>query len=458
MIITSDSRFSPGGEFYDNDPNDPTYDGDGRYGTGLEYMTSSNPMYDAYYKANPYVGQTYKKTLIDKLFGGIFRTGYDKWRDEMSVNAAQYNAGIVDMQQQNQYNSEEAKAMRMRAAGENPDLLGTGDVSDAASTNPDPQDAMIPDTDDVAGAFGAVTNFISGFREIFSGAVAMMKTFQDINLDKIKGDSEIAGLAQDDLFRTIPASGFANQDEFDAWFDSKNLLTLSDKDAEFYRSSHNIPRQYWKRYRDAFVAARSNLPTELKYYQDATARAGLRKQLAMLTGSRYYSEGIDELDAVIEPLVQLQDDVTKLQANIAKLTAQNQQRYQGDIVPEVLENQDLALDVERKEISNASINADIQGDYLEGLQSSGYGVEMSAATMAQIQIGKLVAQTQQKIIQKLKDLADDGSHFAKCLQYQMVLSQFYNFNPINILTGAFSSGESTSQRASTAAMLAKMFM
>ena len=34
-----------------------------------------------------------------------------------------------------------------------------------------------------------------------------------------------------------------------------------------------------------------------------------------------------------------------------------------------------------RRFANASINADIQGDYLEGLQSAGYGVEMSAALL-----------------------------------------------------------------------------
>lgn len=445
---------------YTYDPQDDSFiDSSGkRYGsnyagTGLEFMSSSNPMYDAYYKANPYVNQTYHKTLIDRLFGGIFRTGYDKWRDEMAVNAAQYNAGIVDMQQQNQYNSEEQKAMRMRAAGENPDLLGTGDVADAANTNPDPQDAQIPEADSIANAFGAVTNFIGGFGDLFSGAVAMMKTFQDINIDKIRADNDVAGLAQDDLFRLIPNEGFADDKSFQEWF---NYTGNVFDDNPNYFKDFGIPRQFQERYRKAFLDARTSLPTDLKYYQNATERAKLRNELGFIRGSRFYREGIDELDAVIQPLVKLQDDVKELHAEIDKLTALNAKTMQGDIIPEVMQNQDLALDVERKQIANESIQADISGDYLEGLQSEGYGQELSAAAIAQARIGKLIAKAQSEIIANLKTLSDDGNRFAKCLEYQMVLSQFYNFNPANILTGAVSDRVNSTKQ--TAAMLARIFL
>lgn len=423
-------------------------------GTGLEFMSSDNPMYDAYFKANPYVNQTYHKTLIDRLFGGIFRTGYDKWRDEMSVNAAQYNAGIVDMQQQNQYNSEEAKAMRMRAAGENPDLLGTGDVSEAANTNPDPQDAQIPEVDDVAGAFGAITNFVGGFNDIIAGAFSMMKTFQDINFDKVKMNQSVNDLVLDDLFRTIPAAGFENDADFARWYGSESGIFDQDHPefAERYFKEYNIPKSVQKRYRDVFLDTLSSLPLDLKQYSSSVERANLRNQLGMLTQSKFYSEGIDELNDLIGPLVELQDKQRKLEAEIAVLKAQNEKRLQGDIVPDV-------MDVQEKNLANQSIQADIQGDYLEGLQGAGYGNTLSVAEIARVKIGQLISEAQHKIITNLRNSSDNGSRLAKCLEYQMVLSQFYNFNPVNILSGAAGSvsDQMTSARQ-TAAMLAKMFM
>lgn len=434
-------------------------------GTGLDYSHSSDPMYDEYFGANPYVGQTYNKTWFDKLFGGIIRTPYDKWREEMALNAAQYDAGIVDMQQQNLYNSEAAKAQRMRAAGENPDLLGTGDVSDAANTNPDPQDVQLPEA---AEPFSAITNFASGFSSIISGAVGMMKTFEDMQYDKIRNDKEIAGLAMDDLFREIPASGFKDEVAFQEWFNAQGNIFVDDTGSEeFYRKSHNIPKRYWDRYKTAYLQARTSLPSELKYYNDAVSRAELRKKFAHLTSSEYYSEdGFDVMRDLIDPLVKLQDKATKLQSELDVFKKENEKRYQSDIVPEELDTRDLELDVLRedlkvqsKEIANRSIQADIAGDSLDVLSEQGYGEEYSLAQIAQVKIGKLIAEAQKEILENLRKSSDEGSRFAKCLEYQMVLSNFYNFNPVNILTGAASGASGQlKQHAGTAAMLAKMFL
>ena len=142
--------------------------------TGLSYQSSDNPMYDAYYKANPYVNQTYQKSVWDTIFDGIFRTGYDKWLDEMRVNSAQYDASVVDLEQQNLYNSETAKSDRMRQAGENPDLLGTGDVSDSATPAQDPQDVQIPDALDMS----QVASFAGMIGQCFQGALGMCSEHQ----------------------------------------------------------------------------------------------------------------------------------------------------------------------------------------------------------------------------------------------------------------------------------------
>lgn len=285
-----------------------------------------------------------------------------------------------------------------------------------------------------------------------------MKTFQDINLNRLQADSDVASLASDDLFREIPAAGFKSEDDFYSWFDHAGQYFDDDNLAEFYRKQHNIPRNLFPRYKRAFIQARNNLPTELKYYTDATARAELKQKLRMLQGSDYYSEDIDTLDAVVAPLVKLQDENKKLQAEIAVLKSKNEHRFEGDIVPEQLDVTDAALDVQAKQVVNASIQADITGDYLEGLQSEGYGSELSAAAIAQVKIGKLIAQAQSEIIANLKNLSDDGNRFAKCLEYQMVLSQFYNFNPAQAITGVVNGATgSIKDTKQTAAMLARAF-
>ena len=159
-------------------------------GTGLSYMSSDNPMYDAYYRANPYVNQQYELTWFDKAFHGLFRTPYDKWLQEMQLNAAQYDASVVDLQQQNEYNSEVAQAQRMRDAGENPDLLGTEGVSDSAGLSPDVQDVQLPDAVQPMDAVANVANF--AFQAIQSTFAILKDTKALKNLQLINDGQAIA--------------------------------------------------------------------------------------------------------------------------------------------------------------------------------------------------------------------------------------------------------------------------
>lgn len=87
-------------------------------------------------EANPYTNVAYEKGIWDKLgnfFG--FRTAEDQRREELAQAAAEYNAQIASLKSEDEYNTPEAKAERMRAAGQNPDLLGTEGVEPAAGFN-----------------------------------------------------------------------------------------------------------------------------------------------------------------------------------------------------------------------------------------------------------------------------------------------------------------------------------
>lgn len=441
----------------DSSPSDPNWIEGSTYGTGLDYQSSDNPMYDAYYKANPFVGQTYNKTFIDKAFGGLFRTSYDQWLDEMRLNAAQYDAGVTDIQMQNYYNSEAQKADRMRDAGLNPDLLGTGDVSDSARPSDDPQDAQIPGSQ-VESALSSIYNFAMGFNNIVSGAISMYKTFQDINFDKIRADKEVSGLAEEDLFRTIPASGFETQEDYTNWHLSQSGLFDDPVFAETYRKAHNIPKAYFDRYKRGYSQSLDNLGTSVEFYRQGLERANLRKQYGIATGSKFYSEsGFDELRLILDPLTKLYDKATELEAELKTLVGENAITEQG-IVSEELQNKDLALDVQRADIANQGVQASIQSDYLRTLKGEGYGVESAQLDAFNVRMGKLIAECQQEIIEGLRNASDEGSRLAKCLEYQMVLSKFYNFNPANILQGMASGvTDQVNSTKQTAAMLSKLF-
>lgn len=140
--------------------------GDAPSGYGSEY--------DRLFRANPYRNLNYKKSFWQQFASALgFRTDADRWLEDAQVNSAEYDAGIYSMMQQNSYNSPEAQARRMQMAGQNPDLLGTGDVLGAASPAEDPN-GMSQNVGDEFSDFG---NTIAS---VFSRAMAVFKDFKSI--------------------------------------------------------------------------------------------------------------------------------------------------------------------------------------------------------------------------------------------------------------------------------------
>ena len=88
------------------------------------------------YEANPYAPdkRTRKYTLWDSLSNAFgFRSGYDIYTDEANQAMYEEDARIAKVFGEDQYNNPQEQAARMRAAGENPDLLGVEGGGTAAS-------------------------------------------------------------------------------------------------------------------------------------------------------------------------------------------------------------------------------------------------------------------------------------------------------------------------------------
>lgn len=79
---------------------------------------------------NPYSGYgSYTGSFFQELSGKA-----EKYRQEMYVKYREYIAQVIQWKQQKDYNSEQAKAARMRNAGMNPDLMGIDSASSIDST------------------------------------------------------------------------------------------------------------------------------------------------------------------------------------------------------------------------------------------------------------------------------------------------------------------------------------
>lgn len=196
----------------------------GQKGTGLSFGSSPDQMYDKLYKANPYVNMTYNKSPWQSFLSGLgFRTDYDRWLEEAQVNANEYDAQVASIEQQNQYNSPQAEAQRMKQAGMNPDLVGLENVAESASPNVDPQ-GMSPGAGE-SGEFGEVTqrlwNFGTGILSLYQVGVGLAKDMlsyrqmknavdgQDVQLAK-----EFMSYANDIVLQNSPDRPFDSDDQY----------------------------------------------------------------------------------------------------------------------------------------------------------------------------------------------------------------------------------------------------
>lgn len=305
-------------------------------GTGLGPAPSGTGIYDELFANNPYRNLHYNKTGVQKLLSFLgFRTDADRFAEEMEMNALQTDFGIYQQMYADQYNSELAKVQRMREAGENPDLLGTGNVSEASSPMDDPQ-GMSPGI----GQEGAVGQLATTVIGAFNTAVGIATQF--LQLDGLRSDIEGKNISNAEQMMNIisqrvlgmtPAEGFKTDQDFSDWKRRTEATLRTNYGRAFFKGS-GLRR--WNRSIDDFIGG---LPTSKEQYAEWKDRLGNAKDYLRGRGD-HWSELIDVFKVVNSELIDMQNEITEnskvlekteLDANIEKAT--NELQYQEDLEP-----------------------------------------------------------------------------------------------------------------------------
>lgn len=285
-------------------PNLYDVDGSSYVGTGLDAAPSGyGSEYDRLFQANPYRNLQYKESLWQKLVSALgFRTDADRWREDAQVNSAEYDAGIFSMMQQNQFNSPESQAARMRQAGLNPDLLGLGDVASAASPAEDPN-GMSPNVGNEE-----FSDFGNTVVSVFSRAMTIFKDFKSLEqmntiIDSQNTDNAVKMIGAIDSFieSSLTDSDFVSRqtfvDKINALSDSVNddeLLPFEQSRVSDLGLSKRQRKQYYSLMRDRLLS----ISTDKKAYDLFKSR------IDAMTGSKesqsnpFYFDGQDSESAV----------------------------------------------------------------------------------------------------------------------------------------------------------------
>lgn len=132
--------------------------------------------------ANYWNKLVYKPGILDKFIGSLGgRTGEDKFWENASAQYGQNLLSLAEQGHQEEYDSEVAKAGRMRAAGENPDLLGTGDVANSPGLSEDTENSL-PSNEDIGSMVSSIGERLMSLIPTAMGFVSDLRQFKALGV------------------------------------------------------------------------------------------------------------------------------------------------------------------------------------------------------------------------------------------------------------------------------------
>lgn len=350
--------------------------------------------YEQMFNDNPFRSYEYTISPLQRFASFLgFRTGADKMREEMTMASNKYDADLVAKMQQDEYNSSVAQAERMKQAGQNPDLLGTSGVSDAA---PMAEQAVPEIPEDFA---SNPASFASGVLSLVMSGIGFAKDFQTFQNLKQTVDGQNIRNAQG-LYDLALSTALNATSGLPPGKDITNE-TFSQVSARGSEIASQLPKRLQKRFSSAYGQVIQGIPYEKEKYK--SWRESMEAYHATLkgVGSRYYSGNWqDDLYIVTEELSKFND-------KLEKFSLQNKANYEEAYNPE--------LAAETTNLGNQ-----LQHDYAQSELSHDVPEASAEAkkatfknTAQQDTISKQINSTIANIVDKLSRNAEQGDIIAQ---------------------------------------------
>lgn len=157
-----------------------------QYNSGVTAPEVNSPRIQQLLDYNPYRQYSYKESFWQSMMSALgFRTNADKMREQMALQAQEYDASVIQKMQDEAYESPSAEVARLRAAGLNPDLQGIGDVQGAQPLAQDNNPALVPEGSDI----DSMSGLLNVFMGIGTTATALLKDSAAIKSMRIANET-----------------------------------------------------------------------------------------------------------------------------------------------------------------------------------------------------------------------------------------------------------------------------
>lgn len=261
-----------------------------------------NSGYD--YIQNPYLNYNYDDSIWDD-FGDLigFHTFQDSLALDMQIKAREFMSNISKEKFDNEYNSPEAQAARMRAAGMNPDLQGTGNVAGASQFDqPMPGVSYDPteDTKTFGASLGSAFQAAMSLTQFGSSLPMVFQNLRSAEVDRTDKIFNIAtkvasGLSPDVIQEVL--SKDISKERFEElfgdvlpWNNSKNRSSF----LTALRTSIKQPKTQGESFKGRSILGQN------------------MKELSDLETSSWFDWSYKTLNIIRQPLVKMQDTLTGL--------------------------------------------------------------------------------------------------------------------------------------------------
>lgn len=249
------------------------------------------------YANNPYLDQTVESTFWDQV-------GLSNKRDnrlaQLQQAGAEYNAEIAKMQYENEYNSPEAQAQRMREAGLNPDLMGTEAGGTSAGTGQVASPAVEPGSAATEG-LSNIFSFAQGVLSAVTMGCTVAKDFQALKLGGLDLDAkeiDVAGKARDFALGVVgdwqvTPETFAGG-EFDSMETAKGYVNRPGAQKYFANALQDLV---------------NSMRVHNESYDVIGEHGSKRARAAGSMGSKYYNDPMEVLGVTLGPIYDMEVDL-----------------------------------------------------------------------------------------------------------------------------------------------------
>lgn len=304
------------------------------FSPNLGEAPSGYGQYDKLFQNNPYRNLEYKQSFWQRIASALgFRTGADKFAEQAQLNAAEYDADVFALMQQNDFNSPSEQAERMRDAGLNPDLLGTGDVAPAAQ--------MRNDANGMQPTEGEGTDFFQVASLVSQGVLDLIPQVMSFatNLQQLKGirvDNDLKELsfgqnarqaAEDFFLSSVTEQDYREAFEKNDW---TNVLQASTANAKYLADTFLSSKKARNAFNLSYGLYSRSLAAKMAKYQTYEKFEEARKDLFELRGSTWFSDDDATMESLmksfLEPIQKYQNKLAEY--NAVRLDKKNPERDQ----------------------------------------------------------------------------------------------------------------------------------